>query len=194
MPHDFSDRKDGGIDVWIWGELYIQSWERNFQVIWALKYLRPPVHHCFEKACLEDLAYCKGKTCLSAQSLQLCLTLQPYGLYVACRAPLSMGFSRQEYWSGLPCPPPGDLPDPGIEPLSLTSPALGGGLHLLHWEVGSLALALPGKWKRQGRKLKKVPHSCVNLHGFLPCKVGDVLGEGGGLSGIPLESWGFGDG
>ena len=39
----------------------------------------------------------------------------------ACQAPLSMGFSRQEYWSGLPCPPPGDLPNPGIE---LTSPAL----------------------------------------------------------------------
>ena len=38
-----------------------------------------------------------------------------------------MGFSRQEYWSGLPRPPPGDLPDPGIEPGSLTSPALAGG-------------------------------------------------------------------
>ena len=43
---------------------------------------------------------------------------------VARQAPLSMGFSRQEYWSGLPCPPPGDLPDPGIEPVSLMSPAL----------------------------------------------------------------------
>ena len=42
----------------------------------------------------------------------------------ACRALLSMGFSRQEYWSGLPCLPPGDLPGPGIEPVSLTSPAL----------------------------------------------------------------------
>ena len=40
---------------------------------------------------------------------------------VARQAPLSMGFSRQEYWSGLPCPSPGDLPDPGIEP---RSPAL----------------------------------------------------------------------
>ena len=40
---------------------------------------------------------------------------------VACQAPLSMGFSRQEYWSGLPCPPPGDLPSLGIEP---RSPAL----------------------------------------------------------------------
>ena len=38
-----------------------------------------------------------------------------------------MGFSRQEHWSGLPCPSPGDLPDPGIEPMSLTSPALAEG-------------------------------------------------------------------
>ena len=38
-----------------------------------------------------------------------------------------MGFSRQEYWSGLPFPSPGDLPDPGIEPTSLLSPALAGG-------------------------------------------------------------------
>ena len=43
---------------------------------------------------------------------------------VACQAPLSMGFSRQEYWSGLPFPSPGNLPDPGIEPKSLASPAL----------------------------------------------------------------------
>ena len=46
---------------------------------------------------------------------------------VARQAPLSMGFSRQEYWSGLPCPSPGDLPDPGTEPMSLVSPALAGG-------------------------------------------------------------------
>ena len=44
----------------------------------------------------------------------------------ACQAPLSMGFSRQEYWSGLLCPPPGDLPDPGIKPETLTSPAWAG--------------------------------------------------------------------
>ena len=43
---------------------------------------------------------------------------------VACQAPLSMESSREEYWSGWPCPPPGDLPDPGIEPTSLMSPAL----------------------------------------------------------------------
>ena len=41
---------------------------------------------------------------------------------VARKAPLSMGFSRQKYWSGLPCLPPGDLPEPGIEPASFTSP------------------------------------------------------------------------
>ena len=46
---------------------------------------------------------------------------------VTCQAPLSVGFSRQEYCSGLPCPPPGDLPNPGIEPVSLMSPALTGG-------------------------------------------------------------------
>ena len=45
---------------------------------------------------------------------------------VAHQAPLSTGFFRQEYWSGLPCPPPGDLPDPGIKPVSLMSPALAG--------------------------------------------------------------------
>ena len=43
---------------------------------------------------------------------------------VARQAPLSMGFSRQEYWSGLSCPSPGDLPHPGMEPASLKSPAL----------------------------------------------------------------------
>ena len=41
---------------------------------------------------------------------------------VFCQALLSMGFFRQEYWNGLPCPPPGDLPDPGIKPASLMSP------------------------------------------------------------------------
>ena len=47
---------------------------------------------------------------------------------IACQAPLSMEFSRQEYWSGLPFPSPGDLPNPGIEPKSLVSPALVGDL------------------------------------------------------------------
>ena len=62
---------------------------------------------------------------VGAQLLQLCPTLdnkyvsnslQPHGLYIARQAPLSMGFSRQEYWSGLPFPSPGDLPNPRTKP------------------------------------------------------------------------------
>ena len=55
---------------------------------------------------------------------------------IALQAPLLMGFSWREYWSGLPCPPPGDLPNSGIEPVSLSSPALAGRL---------LPLVPPGK-------------------------------------------------
>ena len=47
---------------------------------------------------------------------------------VDCQAPLSLGFPRQEYWSGLPFPSPGNLPDPGIKPMSFVSPALACGL------------------------------------------------------------------
>ena len=56
---------------------------------------------------------------------------------VALQAPLSMGFSRQEHWSGLPCPPPGDLPDPGTEPVSLLSAALAAGFFTtsVTWEA-----------------------------------------------------------
>ena len=58
---------------------------------------------------------------------QPCLTLcGPKGIFV-CQAPLSMRFSRQEYWSGLPFPPPGGLPDARMESVSLTSPDLAGG-------------------------------------------------------------------
>ena len=57
---------------------------------------------------------------------QLCLTLFDRMAYTAHQAPLDMEFSRQEYWSRLPFPTPGDLPDPGIEPASLASPALAG--------------------------------------------------------------------
>ena len=56
---------------------------------------------------------------------------------VAHQAPLSMGFPRQEYWSGLPFSPPGDLPDPGTEPMSLKSPALAGRFFTtsVTWEI-----------------------------------------------------------
>ena len=70
------------------------------------------------------------RSCLS--SVWLLATLWT----VAYQAPLSMEFFRQEYWSGLPYPPPGDLPNPGIKP-SL--------LHFLHWQAGSLPPAPPRK-------------------------------------------------
>ena len=59
------------------------------------------------------------------------LLLPPWAVII--QAPLSTGFSRREYWSGLPCPPPGDVPNPGIEPVS---PAL---------QANSLPSDPPGK-------------------------------------------------
>ena len=83
---------------------------------------------------------------------QLCLTLcTPWS--IALQAPLSMGFSRQEYWSGLPFPPLEDLPDSGIEP---RSPA---------WAGGSFTTETLGK-----------PHSYLRV--TVPNK--DNLGDGGG--------------
>ena len=56
---------------------------------------------------------------------------------VACQAPLSLGFTREEYWSGLPFLPTGDLPNPGIEATSPVSPALVGGFFTTNasWEA-----------------------------------------------------------
>ena len=59
-----------------------------------------------------------------AKLLQPCLILRDP---TDCSLPLSMGFSRQEYWSEWPCPPPGDLPHPGIKPESFMSPVLADG-------------------------------------------------------------------
>ena len=65
----------------------------------------------------------------------------------ACQAPLSVGFSRQEYWSGLPGPPPGVLPDSGIEP---TSPALTGGFFTtepLRTKLPAMAATAGRQWR-----------------------------------------------
>ena len=61
---------------------------------------------------------------------------------IARQAPLSMGLSRQECWSGLPCPPPGDLPDQGSNPHLLRSPALAGGFFTTSatWETPYLQI------------------------------------------------------
>jgi len=84
---------------------------------------------------------CTGKLSLASnhrwynwdlETLINCLVLRDVQLFAApwitaFQAPLCMVLSRQEYWSGLPCPPPRDLPNPGIETMSLMSPALTGG-------------------------------------------------------------------
>ena len=75
--------------------------------------------------------------------VQSCPTLCDF-TDTACQAPLSMEFSWQEYWTGLPFPPPGDLPNLGIEPASLASPAL---------QTDSLLLSHQGS-----------PTSCVNIY------------------------------
>ena len=80
---------------------------------------------------------------MHAKSLQSCLTLAtPWT--VAYQAPLSMVFSRQEYWSGLLYPPPGDLPNPGIKPASLMSPVLACGFFTTSttWVLANIMYAL----------------------------------------------------
>ena len=79
--------------------------------------------------------------CVCARSVVSGSFVNPWS--VALQAPLSVRFSRHEYWSGLPFPPPGDLPDPGSN-VHL--------LRLLHWQVGSLPPARPGKPLRGSRR------------------------------------------
>ena len=115
--------------------------------------------------------------CMCAKVPQSCLTLcDPWT--VALQAPLSMGFSRQEYWSGLPCSPPGALPDPGIEPPSFMSPALPGSLYQQrrlggHSICYCLKMGLPG-----GSEGKASACSAEDL-GSIP-GLGRSPGEGNG--------------
>ena len=95
---------------------------------------------------------------MCAKSLQSCLTLcDP--MDCSLQAPLSMGFSRQEYWSGLSLPPPGDLPNPGIKPVS----------HVyLHWQASSLPLAPSGKPLAEVQ-FSSVAQSCLTLCDPMNC-------------------------
>ena len=90
----------------------------QMQNICVLFYL----YRSFKKLCMPSHFSC----------IPLLMTLRT----VACQAPLSMGFSRQEYWSGLPCPSPGDLSDPGTKFMSLI---------YLYCQASSLPLVPPGK-------------------------------------------------
>ena len=87
---------------------------------------------------------------------------------VACQAPLSMRFSK-EYWSELPCPPPGDLPDPGIEPEFLTSPASAGGFFTISTTREALLHPLPipiGPIYSSNKQLVSVPTVLGSVHCF----------------------------
>ena len=65
------------------------------------------------------------------------------------QVPLSMGFSRQAYWSGLPCPPPGDLPDTGIKPVSPVTPVLQADSLLLSRQGSTFSLIVLTKFLGQ---------------------------------------------
>ena len=94
--------------------------------------------------------------CLVAQS---CLTLcNPWT--IACQAPLSLGFSRQESWSGLPFPFPGDLPDLGME---FASPALAGRFHTLSHQVITLSLMRPQLVRSKASWISKGFSACMLL-------------------------------
>ena len=114
---------------------------------------------------------------------------------VTCQAPLSMGFSRQEYWSGLPRPAPGDLPDPGMEP---GSPALPGGFFYQLWYQGLLLVPsgcynriLQSEWLINHRQLF-LSHSCGSSKFQIEVTVDSVSGESPPPSWFidgPLPSW-----
>ena len=81
---------------------------------------------------------------------------------VACQTPLSMGFFRQEYWSGLTLPPPGDLPNPSIKPGSPASPSCIGTAPTLNSDHKSEALSQPSLWscvRKEGTCLLPTHHS-----------------------------------
>ena len=91
---------------------------------------------------------------MCTESCHLCSTLGNPRT-VACQAPLSMGFPRQEYWSGLPRPPLGALPNPGIKPAALMSPVLTGGFFITSttWEAHKL-------WDLMQSMVARVNNTC----------------------------------
>ena len=96
---------------------------------------------------------------------ELCLTLEtPWT--IACQAPLSMGFSRQEYWGGLPFPSPGDLPDPGIKPWS---PALQADSLPLGKPNPSLTVSSQRYSYHSSQKMREKTNNpvCVCMHAYL---------------------------
>ena len=104
----------------VWGECKLCILWAFFGIAFGIG-MTSCVYSNFGRKFLSITQYCAVLNCFSC--VWLFVTLWT----IACQAPLSMGFSRQEYQNGLPCPPQGDLPDPRIEFVSLKSPALAGG-------------------------------------------------------------------
>ena len=92
---------------------------------------RKPLHQLYR-------SLASPRACLLSRFNHVRLSASPWT--VARQGPLSMGFSRQEHWSGLLCPPPGKLPNPGVEPSSLMSPALVGRFFTTSGTWGAAAL------------------------------------------------------
>ena len=106
-------------------------------LVWTKFYERQVFSHAYDTSHYHTISSCMYGGGLVAKS---CPTLAtPWT--VVWHAPLSVGFSRQKYWSGLPFPSPGDLPDPGIEP---GSPALAGGCFTI-WATREAPLQLARK-------------------------------------------------
>ena len=122
---------------------------------------QPKINDFFKNMCnpmtqqFRSLGYLRQNVGVCSDA-RLCPTLASLWT-IAHQVPLSTGFPRQEYWSGLPFPPPGDVPDPGIKPKSS---------HLLHWQVDSLLTSRPGQPLQQTDALHSYPHpnpETVNL-------------------------------
>ena len=102
-------------------------WNHSFEIILSFPQLLefPLISWEFHSRFCNSYNQITRREMLLCSVAQSCPTLvTPWT--VACQAPLSMGFSRQEYWSGLPFSPPGDLPKPGIESMPPVSPSLAG--------------------------------------------------------------------
>ena len=96
---------------------------RSQSILVLMSYLKKPPFGDEKTSLISSLCSCQEarlKVKVNVLVAQSCLTLCDLMNCIARQAPLSMGFSRQEHWSGLPAPSPGDLPNPGIEPKSPT--------------------------------------------------------------------------
>ena len=120
----------------LWLLVGVTSSELQYQGRGASTSLNAPIAECKQDLLLTF------RVCMLNYFSHVQLFATPWT--IACRSPLCMGFSRQEYWSGLPWPPPGALLDPGIEPASLISPALASGFFTsaITWEALLLSIAV----------------------------------------------------